>query len=412
VASRLDHLVDLVRSHLESTNGSMALCSVAKTFEQLLAYSIMASVGSGICETVAVMAIDDIFFLHERGAILTYYTAALCIAAVAPLPAGYMLSLPNSWRSAYYLYCAAGVFVWVIGGLFLAESRFDREKAHQMYGEASEFISGVDDKGQPQVVERIPSAAIPKPKTFVQRLAPWGEVNHDLNIITPVWRQFIFLSYPAVIWTVIFYGLAIGLGALYIGLSFSVLITQPPWNWSQTQTGLNTLGGLLGVLIAIPIGPLSDRFSAWRTRKNDGIREPEMRLWTFLPAIILSPVGMAVFSCTAHFKLHWFGFLAGNCIFQCANFIGFSILIAYMVDCYNRNTPELIAIFIAAKSALTFGMGFKILVWIEERGFLVIGMIFTAVMFLICATAIPFIIWGKDIRRWTGKWKISHVHKL
>jgi hypothetical protein len=42
----------------------MALASVATTFDQLLAYSIMASVGSGICETVAVMAIDDIFFLH------------------------------------------------------------------------------------------------------------------------------------------------------------------------------------------------------------------------------------------------------------------------------------------------------------------------------------------------------------
>jgi len=42
----------------------MALCSIAKSFEQLMAYSIVASIGSGICETVAVMAIDDIFFLH------------------------------------------------------------------------------------------------------------------------------------------------------------------------------------------------------------------------------------------------------------------------------------------------------------------------------------------------------------
>lgn len=395
LAHCFDYLVDLSVGY---SNNSMALCSVAKTFEQLLAYSIIASVGSGICETVAVMAIDAIFFLHERGAILTYYTAALCVAAIEPLPAGYMLSLPNSWGSAFYVYTAAGVFVWIVGGLFLSEFHFDREKAHQMYGEASEFVQGVDDKGQPQVIERVPTTAIPKPKTFVQRLAPWGEVNHDLNIrLTPVWHQFIFLLYPAVIWTVIFYGLAIGLGALYIGLSFSILITQPPWNWSQEQTGLNTLGGLIGVLIAIPIGPLSDRFSEWRTRKNDGIREPEMRLWTFLPAVILSPLGMVVFSCTAYFKLHWFGFLAGNCIFQCANFIGFSILIAYMVDCYSRNTPELIAIFIAAKSALTFGMGFKILVWIEEQGFLVMGMTFTAVMFLICATAIfVYYLWQVD----------------
>lgn len=389
----------------------MALCSVAQSYEQLLAYSIVASVGSGICETVAVMAIDDIFFLHERGAILTYYTAALCCAAIAPLPAGYMLGLPNSWRSAYYLYAACGGFIWVVGSLFLSESHFDREKAHQMYGEAAEFIESYDEKGTPVMAANSP-IQLPEPLTFVQRLKPWSTPNHDFNIVLPVWRQFVFLAYPAVIWTVIFYGLAIGIGALYIGLSFSTLITQAPWNWTQEDTGLNQIGGLVGVLIAIPIGPLSDRFCAWRTRKNDGVREPEMRLWTFLPAIILSPVGLILFSCTAYFKLHWFGFLAGNAIFQCANFIGFSILIAYMVDCYNRNTPELIAIFIAAKSALTFGMGFKVLVWIEQQGFLVIGMTFSAVMFFICSFGIFFIIFGKRIRAWTGKWKVSHVHKL
>jgi hypothetical protein len=43
---------------------SMALCSTASSYEELLAFSIVASLGSGICETVAVMAIDDIFFLH------------------------------------------------------------------------------------------------------------------------------------------------------------------------------------------------------------------------------------------------------------------------------------------------------------------------------------------------------------
>jgi MFS family permease len=56
--------------------GSMALCSVAKTYPQLLAFSIVASIGSGICETISVIAIDDIFFLHERGTVLAYFTAA------------------------------------------------------------------------------------------------------------------------------------------------------------------------------------------------------------------------------------------------------------------------------------------------------------------------------------------------
>jgi len=118
----------------------MALAATASTYNQLLTFSIVASLGSGICETVAVMAVDDIFFL-------TYYTAALCLAAIAPLPAGYMLPLPHSWRSAYYLYTACGAFVWIIGIIFFSETHFNREEAHRLYGEAAEHIEGFDEKG-------------------------------------------------------------------------------------------------------------------------------------------------------------------------------------------------------------------------------------------------------------------------
>jgi hypothetical protein len=83
-----------------------------------------------------------------------------------------------------------------------------------------------------------------------------------------------------------------------------------------------------------------------------------------------------------------------------------------MVDCYNRNTPELIAVFIAAKSLLSFGVGYKVLTWILADGFLELGMIFVGIMFLICSFGVFFIIFGKRIRRVTGKWKVSHMHKL
>jgi MFS family permease len=389
----------------------MALASTSSTYNQLLTYSIVASLGSGICETVAVMAVDDIFFLHERGAILTYYTAALCLAAIAPLPAGYMLPLPHSWRSAYYLYAACGVFIWIVGIFFLAETHFNREEAHRLYGEAAEHIEGFDDKGEPVVTmsERVP---LPQKYTFWQMMKPYGYVNKDLNLFTPFWRQFTFIVYPAVIWAVIFYGLAIGLGALYIGFTFSILITEPPYNWAQSQTGLNAISGFVATLLAIPCGPISDRIAAWRTRKNGGVREPEMRLWVVLPTILFSPVGMAVFSCTAYYKLHWFGFFAGFCIFQFANFIGFSMLIAYMVDCYNHNTPELISMFIASKSLLSFGVGYQILTWIFADGYLMLGMLFTGIMFFVCSMSIFFMLFGKRIRQWTGKWKITHIQKL
>ena len=38
---------------------SQALCTTAPTFPVLLAYNIVASAGAGICETVAVMVVDE-----------------------------------------------------------------------------------------------------------------------------------------------------------------------------------------------------------------------------------------------------------------------------------------------------------------------------------------------------------------
>jgi hypothetical protein len=65
MALRTYHLVDLVISaFVLRLTCSMALASTAKSYNALLTYSIIASLGSGICETVAVMAVDDIFFLH------------------------------------------------------------------------------------------------------------------------------------------------------------------------------------------------------------------------------------------------------------------------------------------------------------------------------------------------------------
>jgi hypothetical protein len=56
-------------------------------------------------------------------------------------------------------------------------------------------------------------------------------------------------------------------------------------------------------------------------------------------------------------------------------------------------------------------MGFEGLTWIEQRGIAVIGGIFAAVMLFIYLWIFFFIYFGKDIRRWTAKWRISHLHK-
>jgi hypothetical protein len=285
---------------------------------------------------------DSVFFLHERGAILTYYTAALCLAAIAPLPAGYML--PN-WRQAYWTCAGAGAAIFVLGFFFVPETYYDRDEALQKYSVdrvlGHEKIDTTGTKNETAHVEGNPlddridrietGQPIPPRKSYLQQIKPWSGINRKATFWISSVRQFSFLAYPAVLWAVIFYGIAIGIGALFISFSFPGVILAPPYSWSENASGTVTIAGFIGTLLSLPIGPLSDRFAAWKTRKNGGRREPEYRLWCLLPAMVMSPCGIIIYGLSAYYKLHWIGMFFGVAMLQSSNFHGFSIIIAYMV---------------------------------------------------------------------------------
>lgn len=60
------------------------------------------------------------------------------------------------------------------------------------------------------------------------------------------------------------------------------------------------VGALIGLFTA---GPLSDWLSARSTRKNNGIREPEMRLPAMIPYIIIMYLGNIIVS--VGYDNHW-----------------------------------------------------------------------------------------------------------
>jgi MFS family permease len=49
-------------------------CSQATSFSNLMAARVVHAFGSGVCEALPVQLVNDIFFLHERGKRIGYYT--------------------------------------------------------------------------------------------------------------------------------------------------------------------------------------------------------------------------------------------------------------------------------------------------------------------------------------------------
>ena len=79
---------------------------------------------------------------------------------------------------------------------------------------------------------------------------------------------------------------------LTINLTQSQALEPPPYSFSPLAVGLSNFSSLIGALIGLlTAGPLSDWVSMRLTRRNNGIREPEMRLPSMIPYVLIMILG-------------------------------------------------------------------------------------------------------------------------
>lgn len=70
--------------------------------------------------------------------------------------------------------------------------------------------------------------------------------------------------------------------------------------------GLYNIAILVGAFIGLfTAGPLSDWVSDRATRKNNGVREPEMRLPAMIPYVIIMIIGNVVVACGYNYHWNW-----------------------------------------------------------------------------------------------------------
>lgn len=84
-------------------------------------------------------------------------------------------------------------------------------------------------------------------------------------------------------------------GFLIANLTQQQFFGAPPYNFSVQSVGFTSFaliaGGMIGLLSS---GPLSDWVADYLTRRNNGIREPEMRLLALIPYTIVMILGCVI----------------------------------------------------------------------------------------------------------------------
>jgi hypothetical protein len=375
---------------------------------------VLHAFGSGVCEALPVQLVNDIFFLHERGKRIGYYTVCLCLGATGPLYAGYMLAGGYSWRLYFYVEIAFAGALLIVAFFVVEETMYDRKSMAVTITPTGENDSTSDSKEvSAQHTESVTTAApIPERKSFLQTLKPWSHVDHEAEFFMTMVRPFSYFVVPAVFWVITTYGIYIGLGALAFNYTFPMLITAPPYNWKQENSGLIAVANAVGFLAAVPLTFTSDRLAAYLTRKNNHIREAEMRLGVLFIPMLIAPAGLLVYGMTAQHNLHWFGYFAGVAMVNWSAFFFFSFTLAYAVDSYTVNTSEMLIAMNLGKQAISFGMGLYLLDWILLRGYaIVIGGIFTSVLLANNLALFIFVFFGKKIRIVTSRTWLGGMHK-
>lgn len=93
---------------------------------------------------------------------------------------------------------------------------------------------------------------------------------------------------------------------LTLNLTQSQNFAAPPYNFSSQSIGFMNFAILVGAFIGLLTnGPLSDWVAARATKKNKGIREPEMRLPAMIPYVLIMLLGNFVVAFGYEYKWNW-----------------------------------------------------------------------------------------------------------
>jgi MFS family permease len=390
--------------------------------------------------------VADIMFLHERGKFNTLYFATYFGSLmIGPIIAGPMTA-HIGWRSFWWLNVALCGATLVLLIFAFPETRFHRPDGYDVgktltmanHASSSPKNGANTPGGSTDNVEKVDVAVleagvgdITKNETNTTTTNPLDPVDPWLGRGTPAkWQWKLWQPYVPSLWKELLlpirlllfpiiefaaFGVSWTASAfLTVNLTQSQAFAAPPYNFSSETIGFFNFAVLIGAMIGLfTAGPLSDYVAAQLTRRNRGIREPEMRLLTAIPYVVLMVIGNVITA--VGYDRHWHWALIVVLGWTCTGIQVAAlpaIFSTYAVDSYK---PVAGAIFVAItvnKNVWGYGFSRFITAWAAKVGFITPIMTNMALTLFFCSLGIVFWFYGKTFRRWTKDSNVHHEKQL
>ncbi|CUM55113.1 uncharacterized protein AC631_03445 [Debaryomyces fabryi] len=389
-------------------------CGFASNWESYLAFRTLLGFFSGGNEVLGPLTISDVFYTHQRGTQMAIYTCALSLGIALGMIVSGLILINYDWRYIYYIgsaligSCAVLIFftlpetsferdpkllVSFIEAKKATEKHIDEKTSVAMVEENSSFESSID-LDVPQKTSYLSSLKIFKKRTYTEE---------------SLWQIFIrpigLIILPGVLWASLIMSATIG---FLVAVSTNVANAfQQTYNFEPWECGLCFIGAFIGSLLGIFAGgTIVDWWVDFMAKRNNGIKEPEMRLPPIILGGILTPVALVLYGVGIEKSLHWIVPTLGLSLLNFSLTQATNISLVYTIDCYRPIVGEITVTQLAFKSLFGFMLSFYTNPWVDNFGYAKAYGEMAAIAGILFVLSIPIYIWGKKMRETTHNWRI------
>lgn len=412
-------------------------------------------------ESLCEISVTDVYFQHERGAYIGLYALLLAGSSfLAPIMAGW-IAQEMGWEWVLYwcaIFCAVG-FVFCF--FFMEETKYSRgvmvghEVGHSGIDEVN-MADAVDGEKKCVGPEAEP-AVTPTSKAYWDKVKLWRaeDVKKPKHLAVMVSRPLVFLSFPVIFYAGLSYGSNLVWFNVLNGTSSLILATR--YGFSSGLVGTSYISPLstcvcmlsrqgarltlwaVGVALgSLYTGPIGDRIVLWMARRNDGVAEPEHRLWLFLPSLALVPFGLILWGVGAAHKIHWFGCVFAMGVIALTNTIGLQLSVSYCIDRYSQHSApqpgpfpagkrkealtdgnsykdlagEAVVTVILVRNTMSFAVGYGLTPWVDGMGLQNAFLVAALAGLAQCLTFLLFVRYGKGFRRTSAPRYARYVGRM
>ncbi|KAH3948937.1 hypothetical protein HBI25_011080 [Parastagonospora nodorum] len=375
---------------------------LAKTFSSLLAARLFMGIGGGPADAVSPDVVGEIFFVHQRGRAMAIYTVFLSLGSLFGGTCGSYIVAAGGIPWVHWVNVILSAVTFVLCFFLQAETLYIRPQTTVQLASDSNKAD-VETKESVIVADSsVPTTSYP-PYTYMRSLRL---VTYHPGIVQKFIAPYKTMRLPGVWLVSLWYA---GLVGLIVTLSTigTQLVAVPPYLWGK-NVGLINVGGLIGALLGGVYTYLSADWMTKRLAKKDtrGLSEPESRLVTALPSLLIATGGSFIFGFVAQnpSPKGWVGLQIGLAMVSFGLMQAPSVGFNYLIESYNSIAGDCFVAVTCVRAIISFAWTFFVGTWVHDAGAAEPFGIFGLLMGVFGLLTIPMLIWGKRLRIWTAKW--------